>query len=331
MRHALSALLGLAGLALAFAAPAAAQTKITIITFSGATNLPVWIALDKGFFKQEGLDVTHEITRGSQQVMEGLMSGKYQFGSAALDNTIAYTEGQGDVKIDNYDLVAILGVHSGMSRIISRPEIKNWQDLKGKTVAVDAANSGYGLVMYKLLAMNGLQKDKDYSVIAVGSGRDRMAAMKDGKAFAAAVSPPEDTYAKKEGYNLLADATEVLGAYQGSAYIVRRAWAKEHETEVLAFIRAVVAASNSVFDDKASALAVMKKRIEGLSDADAETIYAELTTGKGGLNRGAKMNFDGVRMLLDLRNAYSGSDKKLTDPLKYVDMSYYEKAVAAKR
>ena len=35
--------------------------------------------------------------------MEGMMSGKYQFGSAALDNTIAYTEGQGDVKIDNFD------------------------------------------------------------------------------------------------------------------------------------------------------------------------------------------------------------------------------------
>src|SRR6186713_3170288 len=119
-RCGLSIILGFAGLALAFAAPAAAQTRLSIVTFSGATNLPVWIALDKGFFKKEGLEVTHEVTRGSQQVMEGLMSGKYQFGSAALDNTIAYSEGQGDVKIDNYDLVAILGVHSGMSRIISR-------------------------------------------------------------------------------------------------------------------------------------------------------------------------------------------------------------------
>jgi ABC-type nitrate/sulfonate/bicarbonate transport systems, periplasmic components len=103
-RFGLSAVLGFAGLALAFAVPAAAQTKLTIVTFSGATNLPVWIALDKGFFQKEGLDVTHEVTRGSQQVMEGLMSGKYQFGSAALDNTIAYVEGQGDVKIDNFDL-----------------------------------------------------------------------------------------------------------------------------------------------------------------------------------------------------------------------------------
>ena len=318
-----SAMVGLALSAMA----ASAQTKITISTFAGATNLPVWIALDKGYFTKEGLEVTHEVTRGSQPVMEGLMSGKYQFASAALDNTIAYAEGQGDVKIDNYDLVAILGVHSGMSRIVARPEIKAWKDLKGKVVAVDAANSGYGLVMYKLLAMNGLQKDKDYTVLAVGSGRDRMAAMKDGKAFAAAVSPPEDTFAKKEGFNILADATEVLGAYQGSAYIVRRAWAKEHEKEVLAFIRAIVASSDFVFTHKDEALAVMKSHIKGVSDEEAETIYAALTGGNGGLNKGAKVNDAGVKMLLDLRNEFSGSDKKLTDTKKYVDTTYYDKAL----
>jgi ABC-type nitrate/sulfonate/bicarbonate transport system substrate-binding protein len=325
-RYGLSAFLGLAGLALAFATPAAAQTKLSIVTFSGATNLPVWIALDKGFFKKEGLDVQHEVTRGSQGVMEGLMSGKYQFGSAALDNTIAYTEGQGDVKIDNFDLVAILGVHSGMSRIVSRPEIKSWQDLKGKVVAVDAANSGYGLVMYKLLEMNGLKKDKDYTVLAVGSGRERIAALKDGKAFAAAVSPPEDMQIKKEGYNVLADATEILGAYQGSAYVVSRAWAKAHEKEVLAFIRAMVAANEFVFTNKAESLAVMKSRIKGISDEEADVIYTAMTAGKGGLNKGSKVNDDGVKMLLDLRNQFSGSDKKLTDTKKYVDTTYYEKA-----
>src|SRR5581483_8253862 len=98
------------GLALSSMAPVWAQTKITIATFAGATNLPVWVAKEKGFFAKEGLDVTHEVTKGSAAEMEGLMSGKYQFGSSALDNTIAYAEGQGDVKIDNYDMVAILGV-----------------------------------------------------------------------------------------------------------------------------------------------------------------------------------------------------------------------------
>ena len=161
--------------------------------------------------------------------------------------------------------------------------------------------------MYKIMKMNGLQKDKDYNVLAVGSGRERVAALKEGKAHAAAVSPPEDTHIKKEGYNVLADATELIGAYQGSAYIVRRAWAKEHEKEVLAFIRAMVAASDFVFDNKNEALEVMKSRIKGISDEEAETIYAALTSGKGGLNKGAKVNDPGVKMLLDLRNEFSGS------------------------
>jgi ABC-type nitrate/sulfonate/bicarbonate transport system substrate-binding protein len=214
-----------------------------------------------------------------------------------------------------------------MNKIVSRPEIKNWHDLKGKTVAVDAANSGYGLVMYKIMKMNGLEKGKDYNVLAVGSGRERIAALKDGKAHAAAVSPPEDTHIKKEGYNILADATELIGAYQGSAYIVRRSWAKENEKEVLAFIRAMVAASDFVFDNKKEALEVMKNRIKGISDEEAETIYAALTSGKGGLNRGAKVNDPGVKMLLDLRNEFSGSPTKLTDTKKYVDTTYYEKAL----
>src|SRR5205085_1054731 len=93
----------IATLALSFAmlAPAAAQTKITVVTFAGATNLPVWVAIDKGFFAKEGLAVTQEITRGSSPAMQGLMDGKYQFSSSALDNTIAIAEGQGDVKFDN--------------------------------------------------------------------------------------------------------------------------------------------------------------------------------------------------------------------------------------
>jgi hypothetical protein len=52
-----------------------------------------------------------------------------------------------------------------------------------------------------------------------------------------------------------------------------------------------------------------------------------LTGGNGGLNKGAKVNDAGVKMLLDLRNEFSGSDKKLTDTKKYVDTTYYDKAI----
>ena len=310
--------------------PAMAQTKVTIVTFAGATNLPVWIALDRGFFAKEGLAVTHEITRGSTPAMRGLMDGKYQFASTALDNTIAIAEGLGDVKFENFDGVAILGVHSGMNKILGRPEVKSYADIKGKAIAGDAAASGYGLVLVKILASQGMQVGKDYTMVAVGSTPNRIAAMRDGKAVAAVISPPEHFALLKEGYNMLGDATEAIGAYQGSAFITRRSWAKANEATVIAFLRAQIAATDYAFADKAGALAVMRKHVKNLSDADLEATYNEMVTSKGGLNRRGAMNMEGVRMLLALRNELAGSDRQLTDPDKYLDMSYYQKAVSGK-
>jgi ABC-type nitrate/sulfonate/bicarbonate transport system substrate-binding protein len=312
------------GWALSAVTPAQAQTKLTIITFAGATNLPIWVALEKGFFAKEGLDVTHEITRGSSPAMQGLMDGKYQFATSALDNTIAIAEGQGDVKFDNFDVVAIMGVHSGMNKIMTRPEIKSYADIKGKAIASDALNSGYGLVLVKILASKGLVLNRDYTALAVGSTPNRIAAMQEGKAVAAVISPPEHMKLMKEGYNLLGDATEAIGAYQGSAVIVRQSWAKAHEKETLAFIRAQVASVDYVFADKAGALAVMKK------DDEIEAAYTEMVTSKGGLNRAGKINTDGVKMLLTLRNEVAGADKQITDASKYIDLSYYEKATGGK-
>jgi ABC-type nitrate/sulfonate/bicarbonate transport system substrate-binding protein len=310
------------------AAPAAAQTHIELVTFGGTSNLPIWVALDKGLFAKQGLDVKQSITRSSVDEIKKIMAGTYQIGSTSFDNSIAYTEGQADVKIDNYDIVGIAGVHSGMNSVVTRPEIKSYADLKGKVAASDALNSGYGVMLFAILDKNGLKLNRDYTAIAVGSGPKRLEAMKEGKAHVAALSAPEDIKAKNEGFNILGDAITALGMpYQGSAYVVRRSWAKAHAKDVVAFIRAVMAANDLIFTDKAAAIGVLKARVKSLNDADAEIVYAALTSGKGGLNRKAEINIDGVRTLLKLRNQYSEPKKNLTDPYKYVDLSYYEKAL----
>jgi ABC-type nitrate/sulfonate/bicarbonate transport system substrate-binding protein len=182
----------------------------------------------------------------------------------------------------------------------------------------------------KILASKGLVLNKDYTALAVGSTPNRIAAMHEGKAVAAVISPPEHMKLLKEGYNLLGDATEAIGAYQGSVAIVRRSWAKAHEKETLAFIRAQVAANDYVFANKAGALEVMKKNIKGLSDDELDSAYTEMVTSKGGLNRGGKMNMEGVKMLLTLRNEVAGAGKQLSDASKYIDLSYYEKATGGK-
>ena len=93
--------LALAG-AVALAMPIAAQAQsqkslvdVRMIGFGGANNLITWIAIDKGLFAKQGLNVTLDVTPGSREQMQNMMSGKYHFATTAFDNIIAYTEGQG--------------------------------------------------------------------------------------------------------------------------------------------------------------------------------------------------------------------------------------------
>lgn len=315
----------LAAMPLAAAGPAFAQTEVGLITFSGATNVVAWAALDKGFFAKEGLKVTADQTKGSKQQMQDVMSGKYQFASTSFDNVVAYTEGEGSDKFADYDVVAIAGVHSGLTSVVARPEIKTFADIKGKTVAVDSPTSGYGTVMFKILKDKaGIEQKKDYDLAIVGGTKERIAALKEGKAVAAIVSSPNDTELKEEGYNILAEVSEAIGAYQGSAFVVRKSWAKDHEKEVLAFTRAIVAASDFVFSDKAGTIAVLKGRIKGLDDKEAEKLYGRLV-GPGGLNKRAELNAKGVGTVLELRAVYGGATR--TAPEKYIDLSYYQRAL----
>jgi ABC-type nitrate/sulfonate/bicarbonate transport system substrate-binding protein len=319
-----------AAVALCVAGPAGAQTKIHMISFSGATNLPGWIAQEKGFFAKEGLDVTLSVTNGSVEQVKDMMSGKAQFISSAFDNIVAYAEEQGEFKLDQpSDMVAIAGVHSGVNSVVVRPEIGSYADIKGKPVAVDAVRSGYATLLYEILEMNGLALDKDYTTVSVGGTSGRLKALKDGKAVAGILSSPADMEAQKEGLKILAEATQAVGGYQGSVYVVRRSWAKEHEKEVQAFVRAIVAATDYLFENKAGAIDILKTRVKGMSDEQLSQLYGRIT-GPGGLNPRASINMQGVQTVLKLRGKHGEPRKEMGQPTKYIDLGFYERAVAKK-
>jgi ABC-type nitrate/sulfonate/bicarbonate transport system substrate-binding protein len=250
--------------------------------------------------------------------------------STAFDNIVAYAEDQGDYKLPQpSDFVAIAGVHSGLNRLVVRPEIKTYADIKGKAVAVDAVKSGYATVLYQILENNGLVFEKDYTPLPVGGTSQRLNALKGNKAVAAILSSPADMEAQKEGFTFLADASEAVGSYQGSAYVVRRGWAKDHDKEVLAFIRAIAAATDYVFENKSGAIEVMKKRIKGASDEELAKLYDRII-GPGGLNPRAALNMNGVQTVLKIRSQYGEPKREMGPPSKYVDLSFYERALGKK-
>ena len=307
-----------------------AQTRLDMVAFSSASNLPTWVANERGLFAKEGLEIRLDRTPGSVAQMRNMMSGKYQLASTSIDNVVAYVEGQGDVKIDDFDLVAVAGVHAGQNSVVTRPEIKSYADIRGKVVAVDALGTGYAFMLFRILDKNGLKFKKDYNVVALGGTTERFEAMKANKAAVAVLSAPNDIEAKNLGFNILADAPGELGGYQGSSYVVRRSWAKAHEREVVGWVRALIAAHEWVYENPGASIELMKKNLKGISDADAKVIYTSLTSGAGAFNRRAQINVAGMSTVLSLRGEFAEPQKTLTDPSKYMDLSYYRKAAEAK-
>ena len=84
---------------------------------------------------------------------ENLINGKFHIAGTAFDNVVAYQEGQGAVKFDRQpDLFAFMGATQVELAFIVAPEIASYQDVKGKSLALDAVATGFAFVLYEMLA-----------------------------------------------------------------------------------------------------------------------------------------------------------------------------------
>ncbi len=325
-RFALSVALAALAFAPAAHAQAPALKTLEVSHFPGA----IWqllAGMDQGFFAKEGLAIHLDPVNGSVMQINGMMDGKYDLGLTALDNIIAYDAGQGEVPLKEApDLIAFMGGEGGSLHVIGAPEIKKIEDLKGKTLAVDAKGTGFAFVLYKIAAMHGVTQ-KDYSLVAVGSSQQRLDAIMSGKAQGAVLNRPFDSLAVSKGANDLGAMSKVFPHYQSSAGMARRAWATQHRAELIGFIRAYVRGSLWIFEprNKEAAIELLLKNTPNLPRATAEDIYAN-TTGKGSVvSPKAALDPAGVAKVVQLRSEY-GVPKKKLDARKFYDLSYYKAA-----
>src|SRR5262249_18347764 len=157
----------------------------------------------------------------------------------------------------------------------------------------------------RVLEDNGLAFNVDYKIIAVGSGPARLESMKAGTSVAGVLSAPNDIEAERLGFNILADTVAALGSYQATVFAPRRSCARANKPAVLAFLRAAIGAADTVFADRPGSIELLQRHMRGVSVEQAASLYAELTSGKGGFNRKAAMNMAGVRTVLDIRSRYA--------------------------
>ena len=115
----------------AAAAPAPELKTVNLIVFPGGFNWPIWVAKEKGFFERNGIDVKITPTPSSVFQLTNLIDGKFDIAMTAIDNLIAYREGQGEVPKQGADLFAFMGGDNGFLRLVTVPEVKSFKELKG--------------------------------------------------------------------------------------------------------------------------------------------------------------------------------------------------------
>ncbi len=316
-----------AGLALASVLPAAAA-ELKVVAFAGASNWPFWIGQEKGLFKKYGVEPTLDITPNSVEMAKNLHAGRYDMALTAIDNIIAYDEGQGEAGLpDNAGFVALFGVDNGMLSVMAKPDIASLKDLKGKTFSVDAMTTGFAFVQREMLKRNGMT-DADVNWVKVGGGAQRLEALLKGEQDATLLNAPLDLAAEAKGFRRLIRATDELGAYQGIVGAVKRENAPAKRAEIVGFIRGFRDSVGWLVDpaNKEEALAIFMPRMRGMERPAAEKAYAALTDAKGGIYRDLKISPEGLKMVMTLRSAYAEPKKPLTDPSRYIDDSYLAEA-----
>ena len=300
---------------------ASAADVVRVNTFPNAKALPFYVGVEKGVFARHGLDVRVAFTENSEQQRAGLAAGTFDIAHSAVDNAVAMVE---DAK---QDVVIVTGGDNGMNEFYAQAHIKSLADLRGRVVVVDAPNTAYALLAKKILLKEGMQEGRDYTVKPVGRGELRLKAMAESKENAAAIlNLPFTIQAEQLGLKSFGNPVEMLGPYQAGGAFMLRDWAKAHpvllERYIAAFVESLrwsLAPAN-----REESVALLMARLKLSRDVAERTLRA-LADPARGFTPDAAFDLQGFRNLLALRAEMEGGNPGA--PEKYIDLSYYERAM----
>ena len=307
---------------------ALAQQTLQVNVFPGGFNWPIWVAQERGMFAKNGVDPKIILTPNSVAQLTGLIDGKFDIAMTAIDNLIAYREGQGEAKVDGPDLIAVMGADNGFLRLVAVPEVKTYADLKGKTVSVDARTTGYAFVLFEMLERAGL-KEPAYQVERAGGVLQRFQQLLEKKHAATLLLSPFEVQAEAKGFNRLGDGLATLKTYQGLVAGVRQSWANQNRKAVTGYIKAYVEGVDWLYDpaNRDAAIAIFLKNLPQAGQQGAEASYRILLNPNEGFQKKGQIDLEGVRTALELRTKWSESKKPLNDPAKYYDGSFHREAL----
>ena len=269
----------LLALALIFpAVPALAQLKKVRLsaTSVAVTELQFRIALLKGFYRDEGLDVEILLIRGAVG-MQALLGGSVDYTSAAGSIIAGATRG--------VPVRLVLVVNSRPQfDLVGQPEIKSVAQLKGKVVGISSRGGAVDILTQTILAQHGVTANKDATLIVIGSPEELVTALRTGRIAACLLTQPRQLILYRDGFTKLAYSGDYLSSYPTGGVGTTEEKIKNHPAEVLGFVRASLKGQQYFAQHRNESIEIISKYLAIKDRSLATEVYDLQLSRLGGLS-----------------------------------------------
>lgn len=303
-----------AGVIAAESAPERPLEKVTIAYSSVSGNMaPLWITHERGFFRKNGLDVQLVFIESGTTTVQSLISKDVYFAQMAGAAVI-------QSRLRGADVVMIAGVINTLNfKLYVDKNIKQPDQLKGKTVAVTRFGSSTDFALRYALERYGLTPEKDVAILQAGNMSAILASLETGKIQGAMLSAPFTLTAKNMGLPLMADLQMLGLEYQHTGLATTQAFIKSRPDLVRSVMKAYVEGIHYYKTHRAESLAILAKYLR-TSDTDVLTeVYEDV-----GLRLTAEKPYPTLRGIGIMLRELAATNPKIAAarPEEFVDLTF---------
>ncbi len=212
---------------------------------------PLWVTKEAHLFEKYGNEVQLVFIQGATSAAAALISGDAQVGF--FSPLVVITSA-----MKGLDLVMLARLGNSIeNEIFGGRGVKDIKEIK--SLAISRFGSSADFVGRFLLERVGLEPEKQVSFLQFGNQSNRLAAIENGRADAAIVTPPMTLAARKMGFPLLLDGSKLGIPYSSDMVVVRKSYLDRHRQDMLNFMKAFIEGLHYYKANKEFSLRVISK------------------------------------------------------------------------
>jgi NitT/TauT family transport system substrate-binding protein len=304
----------------ATAAPVAvAQLRIAAVN-PVALYWPLYVATEQGYFREQAIELEIVYTSSPVRSTQLVVVSEVELGTIGADTAVESIYKGADLRIVGG------GARTPNFMLFTPPDVRQYSDLRGKTLAVVGLNLADAVFLRRLLERHGLRSD-DYDLLAIGGTAERYAALKSGAIAGTLLLQPFDFQAQDDGLNRLGSSYDVIRDYQFVTTTVRREWAEQNRPVLVRFLKAVRAADQWLYDpqNESRAVDILVQSINTREDY-ARRSYNLYYKETRSMAEGGEISIPGMENVIKVMGEQSRLEEPLPPVDRFVDTSYWRAA-----